>query len=176
MSKDRKKTIVKRKMTEERKAAFIEHLTEHGLVRMAARHASPHTKSGAHTVFYDERERDPEFAKAWDDAIEINEEQLINELKRRGIEGYEEDVWGSGGPGAGTVKVGTRTVYSDKLAELYARVHSARVRQGLRQRVELDATVESKPAIDMSKLTAEERTNLEKILASAAARAAEESE
>lgn len=151
------------KMTAERKAKFLEHLRKHGLVIMAAKHATPTSPLGAKVSFYAERERDPEFAAAWDEAIDESEEEVMRELKRRGIEGYEEDVYGSLGNNQGTGVVGRRVVFSDKLAELWARVHSMRVRQGLTNKVEMSGSLETGP-IGLDKLTPKQQELLQQLL------------
>lgn len=150
------------KMTPERKQAFLDHLRQHGLVIMAAKHATPNSPLGAKVSFYQERDRDPEFAAAWEDAIDESEELLLGELKRRGIDGYEEDVYGSLGNNMGTGPVGTKKVYSDKMAELYSRVKSARIRQGLANKIEVTGTVETSLGLD--KLSPEKLALLEQLL------------
>lgn len=153
------------KMTAERKAAFLEHLREHGLLGYAAKHASPGRPLGALQSFRDERQRDPEFSQAWDDAMEDADEELMRQIKARGIDGIEEDVYGSQGPGQGTGVVGTKKVYSDKMAELYARVMSVRVRQGLANRVELEANVKHQ-GLELGKLSPKQQALLEELLRS----------
>ena len=150
------------KMTPERKQAFLDHLRVHGLVILAAKHATPSSPLGAKVSFYQERERDPEFAAAWEEAIDESEELLLGELKRRGIDGYDEDVYGSLGNNMGTGPVGTKKVYSDKMAELYSRVKSARIRQGLANKVEISATVDS--GLDLDKLSPAKLRLLEQLL------------
>lgn len=154
----------KMKMTDERKQVFLDHLRQHGLVIQAAKAASPGSPIGCQQSFYDERGRNPEFAAAWEQAIEDSEEALLAELKRRGIDGYEEDVYGSLGPGQGTGIVGRKTVFSDKMAELYARVKSARIRQGLANKVELSGSVKHEGQMDLSSLSPEKQALLDKLL------------
>jgi len=84
----------------------------------AARAASPHTVSGALSTFQDERQRDPTFAVAWDEAVEAARADVEHEIYRRSTEGYEEPVFG--GKYRETV-VGTVRRYSDRLLELRAR-------------------------------------------------------
>ena len=151
-------------LDENRKKMFLDHLREHGLVIAACRHASPKSKDGAKVTFYQERAKNPEFAQQWEDALEESEDNLLMELKRRGIDGVEEDVYGNLGDKQGTGVVGKKKVYSDKMAELYARVRSARVRQGLANRVELQATMNHKQELDLSNLSIEKQELLTRLL------------
>lgn len=79
-----------RPMTQARKQAFIDALRVHGIIREAARQASPGSATGAVRSFYAEREADPEFRQAWDDAITESNASLEREAYRRAVEGYEE--------------------------------------------------------------------------------------
>ena len=152
-------------MTEERKTAFLTHLREHGLIICAAKHASPGSPLGCQQSFYDERQRDTEFDKAWDRALEDADEELLRQLKRRGIDGIEEDVYGSQGQGMGTGVVGSKTVYSDKMAELYSRIKSTRVRQALANKVELSGSIKHEQELNLSSLSPEKQLLLEQLLA-----------
>lgn len=156
--------MAKMKMTSARKEKFLEELAIHGLVTKAAKAASPHSANGCHTSFKEERGRDPEFAAAWDKALEIADEVTIAEIRRRGIEGYESPVWGSLGNNEGTGKVGTEIKYSDKMAELFARIQSLRVRQALTNKVEMSGSVEHKTKLDLSHLSDEQLASLREML------------
>lgn len=105
-------------LTPERKAAFIAELSRHGIVMRAARAASPHSTGGAATTFQDERQRNAEFAAAWDEALEMARADVEHEIYRRSTEGYDEPVFG--GKYREQV-VGTVRRYSDRLLELRAR-------------------------------------------------------
>lgn len=105
-------------LSAERKAAFVAELARHGIAMRAARSASPHSTSGALSTFQDERQRDLDFAAAWDDAVEAARADVEHEIYRRSTEGYEEPVYG--GKYRETV-VGTVRKYSDRLLELRAR-------------------------------------------------------
>ncbi len=105
-------------LSAERKAAFLTELARHGIAMRAARAASPHTSTGALSTFQDERQRDTEFAEAWDDAVEAARADVEHEIYRRSTEGVEEPVYG--GRYKETV-VGTVRRYSDRLLELRAR-------------------------------------------------------
>lgn len=153
------------KMTTARKRAFLDDLALHGLVTVAARNASPHSKNGCHVSFYEERDRDPEFHREWQEALEIADEMTIAEIRRRGIEGYEAPVWGSLGPGQGSGQIGVETRHSDKMAELFGRITSIRVRQALANKIELSGEVKQKTELDVRNLTPEKRALLEQLLA-----------
>lgn len=107
-------------LSPERKAAFIAELSRHGIANRAARAASPHTASptGCLSTFADECQRDPEFALAWGEAIEVARAEVEHEIYRRSTEGVDEPVFG------GKYReqiVGTVRKYSDRLLELRAR-------------------------------------------------------
>lgn len=61
------------------------------------------------------READPEFAKAWDEALEEGVDRAEQEAFRRAVVGYEKPVWYKG------ELVGTETVHSDALLALILR-------------------------------------------------------
>ena len=108
------------KLTDRRKRLFLAELARHGILVRAARAASPRASSryGAVQTFKDERERDPEFAAQWQEAVEAAEASIEHELYRRAQEGWEEPIYG------GRYKeqiVGTVRKYSDRLLELRAR-------------------------------------------------------
>ncbi len=143
---------------------FLEHLATYGLVNRAAKHACPDSKYGAISTFRDLRNRDAEFAKAWDEAVQEAEDKILMEMRRRGVEGYKEDVFGSLGQGAGTGKVGERHVYSDRMLELYARTKSAAVAGALNtNRVQIEGTVTTKP-MELGNLNPEQLALLEQLL------------
>lgn len=107
-------------LSPERKAAFIAELARHGIANRAARAASPHSPSptGCLSTFADERQRDPGFAAAWEEAIDIARAEVEHEIYRRSTEGVDEPVFG--GKYRETI-VGTVRKYSDRLLELRAR-------------------------------------------------------
>ena len=160
---------IQSKLTDARKNAFLAELEAHGIVARAARTASPHTKNGATQSFYDERVRDELFAAAWDEAVAQAMGVIEHEVHRRGVEGYEEPIYG------GRYKenvVGTVRKYSDRLLELRARALLPAYRE--RKHVELDASVadirrkaaeDEKAAKDaMERMTPEERDQLFNLL------------
>lgn len=102
------------KLTNRRKRAFLAELARHGILVRAARAASPRASAryGAVQTFKDERDRDPEFAAQWDEAVEAAEASIEAEIYRRAQEGVEEPIYG----GKYREKiVGTVTRYSDAL-------------------------------------------------------------
>lgn len=107
-------------LSDERKAGFLAELARHGIASRAARAASPHTvrPSGCLSTFKDERQRDPVFAAAWEEAVDAARADIEHEIYRRAQEGYDEPVFG--GKFREQV-VGTVRRYSDRLLELRAR-------------------------------------------------------
>lgn len=108
------------KLTDKRKRLFLRELARHGILVRAARAASPRASSryGATQTFVDERERNPDFAAQWEEAVAAAEASVEHELYRRAQEGWEEPIYG------GRYKekvVGTVRKYSDRLLELRAR-------------------------------------------------------
>lgn len=107
-------------LTDRRKKVFLAELARHGILVRAARAASPRASSryGAVQTFKDERERDPDFARQWEEAMQAAEASIEHELYRRAQEGWEEPIFG----GRHREKiVGTVRKYSDRLLELRAR-------------------------------------------------------
>jgi hypothetical protein len=79
---------------------------------------------------YARRKVAPEFAEAWDDALEASTDALIGEVYRRALEGVEEPVFHEG-------KVcGHKRRYSDALAMFLLRAHRPEV-YGDRSRLDL---------------------------------------
>jgi len=108
------------KLTERRKKVFLAELARHGIIVRAARAASPRASGqyGAVRTFKDERDRDPEFAAQWQEAVEAAEAAIEHEIYRRAMEGVEEPIY------AGKYRekiVGTVRRYSDPLLMFRAR-------------------------------------------------------
>jgi hypothetical protein len=150
---EEKRNPPKRAMTPERKALFLEHLAEFGLVTLACRHASPHAPGGSTKLFYQERKKDPEFRQAWEDALAIADDLILKEMHRRGLQGWQEETqWGS------------VTRYSDKLLEIYGKVKSSRIRNALgSSKVEV-TNVTQQPDLGLGSLTPESQELLRQIL------------
>lgn len=75
---------------------------------------------------YRRRDSDPEFAAAWDDAMEQGIDKAEQEAFRRAVEGTDKGVWHMG------TLVGSERVYSDALLAL--------ILKGRRKRVYADRT------------------------------------
>lgn len=92
------------------RAAFLEALAAVGNVSGAAK-----TASVSRRFVYDERERDPDFAALWDDALDQAADAMEREALRRAVEGWDEPVFGSLGGKSGSGEIGTVRKYSDTL-------------------------------------------------------------
>lgn len=167
------------KLTEARKREFLRHLAEHGVAREAARGASPHAKGadGAYKTFADERNRNPAFAQAWDDAIAEAIGKLEREAFRRGVEGWvERGVFDKDGN-----RVGDVVRFSDRMLELALKRHVPEYREraqldvngrvqihaDLRARIEadIDSTHERRAVELFRELAPEARSQLRALLA-----------
>ena len=95
-----------RRLTKQKKEQFLGVIRETANVRLAARACGM-----SRTNLYNERERDPDFAAAWDEAVEDAVDKLEAEAWRRALEGFEEPVFQRG------EQVGTVRKYSDRLME-----------------------------------------------------------
>ena len=101
---------------------FLAALASTGNVTVAAAKA----KVGRRTV-YDERVRDPLFAQAWDEAVEVSVELLEAEARRRAYDGTPEPQFYQG------KKCGTVRRYSDTLLIFLLKAHRpARYRDNAR--------------------------------------------
>ena len=100
------------KFTTNARAKFLEVLSETSSVTDAAQ-AIGMSRRGVYNV----RERDPDLASAWDDAVEVAIDALEREARRRAYEGFDEPVFYKG------VQVGTMRRYSDRMLELLLRAH-----------------------------------------------------
>lgn len=70
---------------------FLAHLAETGNVTESSMVAGSNK-----TCWYDLRKRDPDFAKAWDEALMHATDALIEEGRRRALKGIEEPVFYQG--------------------------------------------------------------------------------
>lgn len=73
------------KITPARRKKFLEALAEGETVTGAARRAGTHKRR-----FYEVREADPDFAAAWQEAIEAGTDKLEDELRRMAEAGWQE--------------------------------------------------------------------------------------
>jgi hypothetical protein len=77
---------------------------------------------------YVTREKDPEFAAAWEEALEEATDLLEEEARRRAHDGYEEPVYYKG------TQCGVITRYSDQLMITLLKAHRpAKFRENIRQ-------------------------------------------
>lgn len=104
----------------------------------------------------------PEFRQALDEAHRQHASIYANEMRRRGLEGWDEPVFGSQGPGAGTGIVGYVRKFSDRLLIEQAKKHDKKYHHT--QRVEQHTTIEQAPSLDLDKLSPESRKDLRRIL------------
>lgn len=119
------------RLTAERKRTFLEHLARTGVVAESARVASPQSaRHGALTTFKDERGRDPEFAKAWDEAVDHAVGVLEVEAFRRAVEGWDEPT-----------RFGPVRKHSDRLLELMLKARNPQYREHRKYEVEAKAEV-----------------------------------
>lgn len=94
--------------------------TEHFLAELAR---SPNVSSAARSVgisrraAYLRRETDPDFAAAWDEALEQSTDALVGEMFRRGVYGTERPVFYQG------EECGRIREFSDTLAIFLAKAH-----------------------------------------------------
>lgn len=99
------------------RAEFLEELRKRGNVRDACRTAG----IGRQTV-YDLRGRDPEFAAAWDEAVDEAVDTMEGEAWRRAVEGVDEPVFGRVARDQDG-EVGTIRKYSDALMNTLLKAH-----------------------------------------------------
>lgn len=97
---------------EKRKELFLEYLREKPNITKAARWAG-WTRQWVYVL----RDEDPDFAKAWDEALEESVDLCEGELHRRAFDGTLKPVYQGG------VKVGTVREYSDTLAIFLMKAH-----------------------------------------------------
>jgi hypothetical protein len=98
--------------------AFIDALASGGNVRAAC------LKAGiGRTAAYARRRDELAFHDAWETAMEEATDILEEEARRRAYGGIEKTVYGSGGPGVGTVEVGVAKEYSDTLLIFLLKAH-----------------------------------------------------
>jgi hypothetical protein len=98
------------------------------------------------TTAYAHRNANPEFAEAWDNALEESTEELIGECYRRAREGTERPVFYGG------KQVGTVREYSDAQARFLLKCHRPSV-YGDKIRTEHSGPDGGQITIDVTKLT-----------------------
>lgn len=106
--------------------------------------------------------KDLAFRDAIDEAFRQHASLYAKEMKRRGLDGYAEPVFGSQGPGQGSGVVGFIQRYSDRLlikqAERFNKEYTPA------QKIEQTTTHKSSPALRLDQLSAESRADLRRIL------------
>ena len=142
-------------MDDGRKEMFLRELRKHGIVGEAVKRASLHLHNPSMGPWYKERDADPEFAKAWDEALDIARYTVEAELHRRGVEGYDRPVY-QGGKEVGSIKE-----YSDAL--LLARIRKLDPAYRQRQTIEHGGAVAVTP-VDFSQLSDQSRDLMRQIL------------
>jgi len=107
----------------------------------------------AEKTVYNYREKDPDFAAAWEDAIEAGTDLLEDEAMRRAVRGVEVPVFHRG------KVVGSRLAYSDVLL---ITLLNARRPEKFKYRAEV--TEKPEKPIDLSKLSDKQLDALQDIL------------
>jgi hypothetical protein len=127
----------------------------------AAREASPGAKGkGVISTFKDERARDPEFAAAWDEALEEHAGSLVAELYRRATIGDAVPIVSPTGE-----VVGFKYNRSDTLLLAAVRAHAPEFTPRTEQTVEQTVTKTTRPApLHLERLSPESRADLKRIL------------
>lgn len=98
--------ITKKKITQAKLNKFLVVLRQTGKVGVAAKAAGYASSAYIREVYH----KDAAFAKAWDDALQIAHDDILEpEAIRRAVEGFEKDVYFKG------EVVGTELVHSDQL-------------------------------------------------------------
>jgi len=144
-------------LTAKRKQAFLEALRACGVATRAAKLASPDASGSGIQTFRDERRRDPEFASAWDEAIEQHAGDLEAELYRRAVVGDQVPIVSPKGE-----VVGWRSVRSDKLLLEAVRAHVPMFTP--RSESTVTAKVSKGPDLGLGKLSPENQDKLRAIL------------
>jgi hypothetical protein len=124
------RNFIRNAITKARRDKFLEVLADTGSVAAASRAASPHSKRGARRSFEDFRARDPEFAKAWDDAITTSLGKVEAEIMRRAMTPTKRPIFSRG------ELVGEEDVFDNKLLLALARKMSPEWRESRHLSVE----------------------------------------
>lgn len=96
--------------------AFLAAYAAEGVITAAAALAKIDRKR--HYEWLDDSEKYPDYEGRFKEAHEKACDRLEKEAVRRAVEGWEEPVYGSGGPGVGSVQVGAVRKYSDRMLEI----------------------------------------------------------
>jgi len=146
-----------RLLDDKRKAKFLDELSRHGIVGEAAKRASLHSHHGCIQTFYRERKANPEFARQWEEALEMARHTVEYELHRRAVEGIDEPIYYMG------EKVGSVKKYSDQL--LLARIRKLDPTYRETQKIEHGGAIDVKP-IGLEQLDGRQRALLRELLQS----------
>ena len=144
-------------LTAQRKTAFLAELARVGVATRAAKAASPNASGSGLQTFRDERRRDPEFARAWDAAIEQHAGDLLAELYRRAKDGDQIPIQNAKGE-----LIGWRSVRSDKLLLEAVRAHVPMFTP--KAISEVTAKVSRGPDLGLDKLSPASQDDLARIL------------
>jgi hypothetical protein len=142
--------------TATRKNRFCTVLRETGEKALAAADVGVHIKTAER-----HRHEDQLFREAWDEALRQHAAVYAKEMYRRGVEGWDEPVFGSQGKDAGVGVVGWVRKYSDRLLIEQARKHDPGYTptQRIEQKVE-----HSGPGLALGNLSPESQDQLREIL------------
>lgn len=110
----------------------------------------------------DHMTKDKDFQEGVSEALRQHASVYAKEMKRRGVDGYQEPVFGNQGPGAGSGIVGWVTRYSDRLLLEQARKFDPKYTPT--SIVKQTTTVKGLPSLGLDKLSAESREDLRRIL------------
>lgn len=146
------------KFGDERKSQFLAALEETGMVTTSAMAAGVHTETP-----YAHRDKDPAFAKAWEDALNKYRDRLEIEAYRRAVVGWDEEVYQLGN------YVGTVHKYSDSLLQLKLKRHRP---MEYRERLQADLSHTDTNAEKVVEMTpAEREKRIAELIAKRAAQA-----
>lgn len=87
----KRKPVTSRSITAKQVATFLSVLSETANVSEACRQAKIYRQWA-----YEQREKDAEFSRLWDEAVEISTDALEAEARRRALEGVEKPVFYQG--------------------------------------------------------------------------------
>lgn len=116
--------MTRRPVSDGERELFLKTLAASGNLSEACRVSHPSTKNPALATFRGLRERDPEFARKWDDALAQFDGRILAEMTRRAIEGTEKGVYQAGrrvydvDPVTGEPVAASVREFSDRLLEL----------------------------------------------------------
>ena len=121
-----------------RRTAFLTQLEIHGCITLAAKAVGL-----SRAVVYQWRKKSPAFAKQLDETMQLASENVIIEARRRGIEGWDEDVY-QGGQLVGTIHKYSDTILCRLLSAADPRYRTSRTEvsnaPGEVLKVEIDPT------------------------------------